>query len=433
MSADPTTAKTGKPWAVLAYTVADDKSGGSPLDAAAKVELKALADAADFDQIYIAAQVDFNKTPGVYRGVLTDTPRAIGDVEPDDHHLWRTVSDTFGQDRFQMMSSTELNAARADVLQDFLRFGQRDCPAQRYVVTFYGHAYGPMGLFFDADARKRDANTLRLNDLASSIEMIDGKAAVVVFRDCFMNTLETAYQLRQSAELMLASQSVVPIAGVWPWLGFMTALMPGAASSDVARALAVQLAFFLKDPANRGPFVDVPYSLIDLAEAEFVAGPLKALTDALDSARTDPARLAACAAALEGARVGFPDDHTNPGDPALLDVPTMCERLAALGSDPVVGPALALGDVVKTRLVRWHHSQKQTHQGTSLYYQPVTPRDIQRSYILSGDAEDAAKDSAAYRELALCVATGWDRVALNPLTMPQTAPAAQAAARGSRP
>jgi hypothetical protein len=38
-----------KPWAVLAYTVADDKSGGSNLDAAAKIELKALCDAADFD------------------------------------------------------------------------------------------------------------------------------------------------------------------------------------------------------------------------------------------------------------------------------------------------------------------------------------------------------------------------------------------------
>lgn len=36
-----------KPWAVLAYTVADDKSGGSELDAAAKRELKAICEAAD--------------------------------------------------------------------------------------------------------------------------------------------------------------------------------------------------------------------------------------------------------------------------------------------------------------------------------------------------------------------------------------------------
>ena len=136
-------------------------------------------------------------------------------------------------------------------------------------------------------ARQRDANTLRLNDLASSIEAVERKAAVVVFRDCFMNTLETAYQLRNAAEFMVASQSVVPVAGVWPWGGFLSALMPSAASGDVGRALAMQLARFLDEPANRGPFADVPYSLIDLGAAEAIVEPLKALADALDAARGD--------------------------------------------------------------------------------------------------------------------------------------------------
>jgi hypothetical protein len=413
VSPEPTAAK---PWAVLAYTVADDKSGGSALDAAAKIELKALCDAADFDQVNVAAQVDFKYTRGVYRGVLTEKPRDFEEVSPEDHPLWRSIVGTLTRSRLRvLLEKTDLNAARADVLQDFLRFGQHDCPADRYVVTFYGHAYGPMGLFFDADAGQRAANTLRLNDLASSIEAVDGKAAVVVFRDCFMNTLETAYQLRHAAEFLLASQSVVPIAGVWPWLGFMTALMPGAASADVGRALAVQLTHFLDDPANRGPFADVPYSLIDLGVADAIVDPLKALADALDAARLDPARSAACASALEGARVGYPDTPSTPGDPALLDVPTLCDKLQALDPDPVAAPARALGDVVRNRLVRWHHSQTQAYQGISLYYQPVTPHDIEHSYIVSGDAGDAARDAVQYAQLALCEATGWHRIALKPL------------------
>ena len=223
--------------------------------------------------------------------------------------MWRSIVGGIKRSRLRgLAEKAELNAARADVLQDFLRFGQQGCPADRYIVTFYGHAYGPMGLFFDADARQRSANTLRLNDLASSIEGIEGKAAVVIFRDCFMNTLETAYQLRRAAEFMLASQSVVPVAGVWPWLQFMTALMPSAVSGDVGRALAVQLAHFLDEPSNRGPFEDVPYSLIDLDEAETIVKPLKALVNALDAARADAKRSAACAKALEGARIGYPDD-----------------------------------------------------------------------------------------------------------------------------
>jgi len=421
-----------KPWAVLAYTVADDKSGGSELDAAAKRELKAICEAADFGQVNVAAQVDFKHTRGIWRGLLTEKPHRVhkpdrdthDDDDDDDHPLWRSIVGGIKRSLLHgIAEKAELNAARADVLQDFLRFGQKGCPADRYIVTFYGHAYGPMGLFFDADARQRSGTTLRLNDLASSIEGIEGKAAVVIFRDCFMNTLETAYQLRRAAEFMLASQSVVPIAGVWPWLQFMTALMPSAVSGDVGHALAVQLAHFLDEPSNRGPFEDVPYSLIDLDEAESVVKPLKALVNGLDAVRGDAKRSAACAKALEGSRIGYPDDHANPGDPALLDVPTMCDRLKAIDVDAVSGPARALGVAVRERLVRWHHAQKQTYQGISLYYQPVKPHDVERSFIMSGNAEDAAKDAEYYAKLALCEATGWHRIALNPLARGSTAAA----------
>ena len=83
---------TRKPWAVLAYTVADDRGGGSSLDAAARAELAALCDAADFGQVSIAAQVDFKHARGVYRGLLTTPPKTFRGFEPmrpEDHPLWR--------------------------------------------------------------------------------------------------------------------------------------------------------------------------------------------------------------------------------------------------------------------------------------------------------------------------------------------------------
>jgi len=48
----------------------------------------------------------------------------------------------------------------------------------------------------------------------------------------------------------------------------------------------------------------------------------------------------------------------------------------------------------------------------------VKPRDIERSFILSGNADDAARDAAQYAQLALCEATGWHRIALKPLALP---------------
>jgi hypothetical protein len=408
-----------KAWAVLAYTVADDKGGGSTLDAAAREELKAICDAADFGQVSVAAQVDFQRRRGVFRGSLTTKPpkpRGFEPVRAEDHPLWRKILGKVTQSTLRVEAeATDLNAASGGVLQEFLRYGQTECPADRYVVFFYGHAAGPMGLFYDSEPGKRQATMLRLNDLAGSLGSVQGRAAIIVFRDCFMNTLETAYQLRPVGEYMIASQAEAPIAGVWPWLNFMATLMPGAASGDVARAVAMQLARFLDEPANRGRFADVPYSLIDLGAAEGIAEPLRALAGALEDARGDSHRRAACADALEGARVGRPDDPSNPGDPALLDVPTMCERLQALEWEEVAAPARALGELVRDRLVRWHHSQKGAHRGISLYYRPATAHAREQSFIEAATDEAAAADAAYYGQLALSEATGWNRIALDPL------------------
>jgi hypothetical protein len=411
-----------KPWALLAYTVADDKGGGSSLDVAAREELKAICDAADFGRLSVAAQVDFKRTSGVFRGSLTTPPPKGRDFEPvtaDRHPLWRKILGGVKQSVLKVEAeASDLNAARASVLQQFLRFGERECPADRYLIYFYGHAYGPMGLFYDAASNQRDPNTLRLNNLAGSIEKVEGRAAVVLFRDCFMNTLETAYQLHDVAEFMIATQAEAPIAGVWPWKAFLEALDPDAAPVDAALTVAIRLGEFLDHPPNRGPFGDVPFSLIDLDAVSSIAGPLKALTSALERARGDSRRASACARALERARIGFPDDQSQPGDPALIDVVTMCEGLEALGDDPAAAPAAALGDLVRRRVVRWHHSQQGRFKGISLYYKPVKPEDIERSYIQAGSDEDAARDAAYYEELALSEATGWHRVALDPLAAP---------------
>lgn len=409
-----------KPWSVLAYTVADDKSGHA-LDTSAPTELKALCDAADFNAVSIAAQVDFYQPRGVYRGALTAEPprsRGFEDVTAENHPLWKQILGAVDAERSVLRVQKEvadLNSARGSVLRQFLRFGGKQCPAERYVVFFYGHASGPFGLFCDRTTGTRTLDTLRLNDLADSLERDDFRAGVVVFRDCFMNTLETAYQLRHTAEFMIASQALAPVGGVWPWSHFMATLAPSADTLDVGLGIVKQLAHFLdQDDEHRDGLAAVPYSLLDLGAAEACATPLAALVEALDAARADPARARACGNALEAARVGSVQNKKVPGDPALLDVPTMCEHLGALKGDPVAAAAAALGQVVGDRLVRWHHSQTAFQRGTGLFYQPVRARDKTRSYLQAEDATVAAEDAAYYRRLALSKATGWDRIALQP-------------------
>jgi len=79
----------------------------------------------------------------------------------------------------------------------------------------------------------------------------------------------------------------------------------------------------------------------------------------------------------------------------------------------VSGPARALGELVSTRLVKWHSSRHGLHRGTALFYQPTTRAQVRRSHLYG--EETAVKDAANYRKLALSRATGWDRIALRPL------------------
>jgi hypothetical protein len=283
------------------------------------------------------------------------------------------------------------------------------------VVSFFGHAAGPLGVFSDGPRGQDAHDTLRLPAMVRAFRGSRHQAAVIVFRDCFMNCLEAAYQLRGAAEFIVATQALAPATGTWPWPSFMEGLTPDASPYSAGLTVAKALGAYLDDPANRSGFGAVPYSLLDLGAADGVAARLATLVDALEAARQDPARARACGRALEASRVGAPGDAKVPGDPALLDVPTLCVRLAALKGDPVAAAAIALGREVGSRLVRWHHSQTRHHLGTSVFYKPVRPDDLKRSYLQAEDETVANDDAAHYRELALSKATGWHRIALNPL------------------
>jgi hypothetical protein len=416
-----TTTPAKKSWAVLAYTIAEDAASSSRLDTSARGELKAICDAADFRHMSVAAQVDFKRRRGIYRSALTEIPpgeRGFDDIDPEGHPLWGGILrgvDSATTEIVLQREAKDLNAADADVLQTFLRFGQAECPADRYMISFFGHAAGPLGVFSDSVPGDALHDTLRLPALVNAFKGCENRAAVVVFRDCFMNCLEAIYQLRDSTEFIVATQALAPAVGTWPWKAFMASLTPDASAYEAGLGLTKALAAYLDDPAHRSGFDAVPYTLIDTSAAGQVATCLTAVVEALDAARQDPARARACAKALEASRVGSPESATVPGDPALLDVPTMCGRLAALKGDPVAAAAVALGRVVGSRLVRWHHSQTRHHLGSGLFYKPVRPDDLHRSYLQAEDETVAKDDAAHYRALALSKATGWHRIALDPL------------------
>ena len=233
-----------------------------------------------------------------------------------------------------------------------------------------------------------------LTTLSDRCRPVGERAAVIVFRACQANTLETAYQLRDAGEFMLASQSIVPIAGIWPWGSFLAALKPGATSGEVARDIGEQLALFLETPANRGPFADVPYSLIDLGRR---ARDRRAVEGARRRARRGarPTRPA-------GRRARRPSRRRASAFPTIRPRPAIrrcstCRRCARTwrGSIATRWPDRRGRSATSStrRLVAWHRSQQGRHRGIGLYYRPVKPEHASRSHLYNEGLAEADADA----------------------------------------
>lgn len=417
------------PWALLVYIVADDKRGphfraaGQVLDKAAQGEITAIAGAADVTRVHVALQVDYTNKRGAYRARLSSRrPKDFEPFEPRTHKFWSQVAGAVSHTELQTFRAGELNSADAATLRDFLAWGRAACPADHYAVQFWGHSNGPSGIFFDGTPGKRDSG--RLLGLAALREALQatGPWALALFRDCFVSTLETAYELQGVVGYTLASQSTVPIAGHWPYVPLLAALETGCAAAEAAGVLAANLTHYHASQDNRGPYADVPFTLLDLSVLQTVTRPLNALVEGIDGARSDAMRSRRLRRALESARIGQPDNHTRPGDPALVDLFTLCASLRRVDTDRLGQRAIALIDAIwgpeftgdeaiarTDKLVRWHGSSSRAFHGISAYYRPTTRRQTEASAVAWYE------DSKSYQELALCAGTGWDRIALQPI------------------
>jgi hypothetical protein len=267
-------------------------------------------------------------------------------------------------------------------------------------MLFWGHSCGPGGLFYDNRGR-REPHALSLDGIEQAMQRTP--ADVVLFRDCCMSTLETAFQLRDVARYAIASQSIVPIKGQWPYVDLFAILQTASAGNEpmVARALAARLGTYHDDPRNRGRFADVPYTLLDLQGVPAVQVALSAFVTACELARTDARLLTVASQALERAR------PVRAGDPALVDIRRVCGGLSEAPA-PLGVAARSVAEAIEGELVRWNRAQNRSFGGISAYYKP-SKRRAEGSFI------DPWMTSDMYGRLALSRATGWNRLALQPL------------------
>jgi hypothetical protein len=369
-------------WTVIAYLVADDER--EPLlNNFARAELQALKEAAAATDTRLAVYVDFT-------GTGPNSQSQICFVDGSNGNLSTACNDT-----------PETNVATPGVLRSFFDFAKsKSDNSTRYAVFFWGHGAGPAGLFLDPEPSP--AHSLSLPQIWQAFQVFQKPVDVILFRDCWVSTLEAAYEFDDIANFMIASQGLIPIPGVWPYAALFDELRNTNSTFDGAAAhrLLDHLETYYNFEDNRGfpPLDHVVYSALDLSVARGNLAPtLRRLVNELQSLTGSPKVTSRQAMSTA---VG--------GDPALIDVKTFCDLLMPLGGN-IAGVAGELKTVlngvavVTTRGTAGSSSPPTNMTGVSLFRRPQT--------LLSSSNFVTEVFYSNYENLALSGATGWIDIA----------------------
>jgi hypothetical protein len=368
-----------KPWTVLVYMVADAPDD-TTIDAFAEDDLDQIFASINPARTHLAIQADYSHGRGVLRSIAGEAPRLL----------------------------PETNASDPRTLQQFLKETLPRCPAERYAVLLWGHSKGTAGLFTDA-VPGGISETLTLPKLAGALRGVFKRPIdIVLFKNCCLGALETAYELQSVARFIIASQTRVPGKN-WPYPKIFAPLLPRPrATQSIATSMVDALGDFYAKKENRPSKPEVPFTLLDLKSVPSLTAPMKTLVDALKGARyAEDVGNRVRDVFMEGDPQARRDD---PGDPALPDVVTLCKRLRKLRSADLMRAAEALERRVRTKLVLHHRPRNGAFHGVGINYPPavaVAPSIFPRF-------------PDGYDELRLCRATGWQTIALDTLFAART-------------
>ncbi len=100
------------------------------------------------------------------------------------------------------------NMANPNTLADFMAYGTKAYPADRYDLILWDHGGGSVMGF--ASDELYSGSMMRLNKLQKAFEAVDVHFDFIGFDACLMGTVETAYMLAPYADYLIASEEMEP-------------------------------------------------------------------------------------------------------------------------------------------------------------------------------------------------------------------------------
>ncbi|HOD39052.1 MAG TPA: clostripain-related cysteine peptidase [Candidatus Wallbacteria bacterium] len=251
--------KAFKKWTFMVYMCADND-----LDARGPEDIAELEQAGSSENVNILVQLDRANGPA-RRYYITKRSS-------------ESASDDWGSASKKEKDLGEVDMGDYKQLVDFFKWSAENYPAERYALVIWNHGSGwksPARAAGATDAQKRgiafdfdSKNSISTPDLGKAMRaasaVISKKVDILVMDACLMQMLEIAYEVKDGASFICASEDIEPDSGM-PYLPVCEAINANPKIS--ARALCVLTAGAFADKFNKTgtPYT---YSAVDCSRVE---------------------------------------------------------------------------------------------------------------------------------------------------------------------
>lgn len=266
-------------WTVMVYLDADNN-----LESAGINDINEMEMVGSSSDVNIVVQVD--RIP--YSVLAANDEGYLDDISNNDWTTTRRYYITQDFDSIQINSLLindlgELNMGDPQTLIDFASWTVANYPAKKYLLVIWNHGGGFKSLTYTAkdiawdDTSGGDRITMpELEYAISAISTQMGKNIDIVGMDaCYMAMTEVAYQIKDYADILVASEETEPFDG-WPYDTILGQLVANSTMSSE------QLARTIVDKyIDSYPFGNVTQSAIDLSYMDDLADQLSGLAQAI--------------------------------------------------------------------------------------------------------------------------------------------------------
>ncbi|MBZ4416408.1 clostripain-related cysteine peptidase [Myxococcus sp. RHSTA-1-4] len=350
---------SGESWTVLVYMVADND-----LEPFALQDLEEMMQVGSGRSLTIVAQID---------RAVGYSSSSIGSL-PDFTTTKRLRVVPGGVEALSDLG--EVNMGVQQTLSDFIAWGVRSYPADRYALVFWDHGGAWPG--FGGDNSTPGHDLLSIAELKAGIDSGMkaaglGQFALIGYDACLMATYEVALAMRPYGEYLLASEELEPGHG-WDWRSLQVLKDDPRASPHVLGQRIIQ--GFLAQAVEQRTSSKVTLSLTDLYALNDLVGAVGRLADAYTPG--NPALATSFGRALH-ATLSFGASPDPSQSTHMVDLGDLADQLAA--QVPTLAPTR---DTIKAALLkavvaRSNGGATQRATGLSIYF-PALPHYYNSSY-----------------------------------------------------